>query len=228
MKHIIAFITTLGLSFFLFSGTAAAVEISCPLDQATTQVTTPLPGPWWQTPQLGSLEGTEVAAIGGELTLVCKYWAYGTTVSVMRKAPPARQNCSPTSTGFTCTSGRRTASTYSTGSIAIRQTWQADLDNGTEGVGTGNDIWFEAVTATNRYVTAINGARIGIYSGGGGISRHDCVTTPKSANRIAISAIPVGTYVCVRTDQGRHAAFRVNAVVGPSPGILQIGYTTWE
>ena len=54
-----------------------------------------------------------------------------------------------------------------------------------------------------------------------------CSTARYSPGRISIRDIPVGTYVCVRTNEGRYSEFRVNARVGPSPGTLRIGYTTW-
>ena len=117
--------------------------------------------------------------------------------------------------------------THSTGSLAIDQTWMADLDEGQVDVGAGMDIWFEAETATERYVTPTNGAMIAAV-GTSSIGREGCAAAPLSNSRIPIQSLPAGAYVCVRTNQGRFSQFRVNAAVGPSPGVLQIEYTTWE
>jgi hypothetical protein len=117
--------------------------------------------------------------------------------------------------------------THSTGLLDIPQTWPADLDEGVVGAGTASDIWFEAVTAAERYVTPRNGATMAKV-GTTAVGRSDCAAAPLSASRIHVNDLPEGTYVCVRTNQGRYSEFRVNAPIGPSPGTLKIGYTTWE
>jgi hypothetical protein len=170
----------------------------------------------------------------------------------MRHPPENMTNCSAHEGGFTCQrqliatplpiplpgnlgtilgggsdEDETPSSTYRTGPLSIPQTWQADFDTGQVGEGTA-DVWFHAVTATERYIEPRNGAEIGIYAGGSGISKGDCVATPKSGNRIPIASAPVGTYICYQTSEGRHGVFRVNEPVGPSPGTLEIGFTTWE
>ena len=133
---------------------------------------------------------------------------YRKTISVSRQSTP-------------------TPKTHSTGPLTISQTWTADLDEGEVGAGTDSDIWFEAETATERYITPINGAtiaKVGTTSVGLG----GCLEAPLSSSRININDLPEGTYVCVRTNLGRYSQFRVNEPVGPSPGTLNIGYTTWE
>jgi hypothetical protein len=116
--------------------------------------------------------------------------------------------------------------THATGALDIPQTYEADLDNGTIG-SSGADIWFEAVSATSRYVTPRNGAKI-VKVGTGGISRDICASASVSSSKININNLPSGTYVCVRTNEGRVSGFRVNATVGASPGTLKIGFTTWN
>jgi hypothetical protein len=85
----------------LMAAAAPAQVIPCPLTQARTEIVTPIPSPWWQTPQVGHLTGTSIDTIGGKPTLVCKYWAYGTNASVMR-LPPKGTTCTATKTGFVC------------------------------------------------------------------------------------------------------------------------------
>ena len=120
-----------------------------------------------------------------------------------------------------------TPKTHSTGLLTIPQTWTADLDEGKVGAGTDSDIWFQAATATERYITPRNGATIAKV-GTTSVGLEGCRKAPLSASRININALPEGTYVCVRTNLGRYSQFRVNEPVGPSPGTLNIGYTTWE
>lgn len=80
----------------------AHTYVPCPIDKAKTQVTDPIPGPWWQTPQLGSVVNTKIMNIGGTPTLVCQYWAYGKTTGVMRKFPQGKTDCQPQGKGFIC------------------------------------------------------------------------------------------------------------------------------
>ncbi len=112
--------------------------------------------------------------------------------------------------------------TFSTGPIALQQTFTANLDDGTTG-GSGVDIWYRAVTATNKMISPRSGALLAL---GDGSNRGfaGCNTASYSANPIPLPNMPVGTYVCVKTDQGRISQFRVNGFTGTT---MNIGYTTW-
>ena len=82
---------------------SGSVNVFCPINQARTEMVTPLPEGWWQTPQVGSLVSLGIQTIGGEQTMVCRYSAYGTQVSVMRRFPEGRRDCRVTGTNrFTC------------------------------------------------------------------------------------------------------------------------------
>ena len=76
--------------------------IACPVKETRTEVTTPLPQPWWNTPQVGKLERVSVETIGGNRTLVCEYWAYGRSVGIMRAFPEGATDCSAEGSGFLC------------------------------------------------------------------------------------------------------------------------------
>lgn len=81
----------------------SSVDVFCPIDQARTEMVSRLPEGWWQTPQLGSLVSLGIQNIGGEQTMVCRYSAYGTQVSIMKRFPEGRSDCRPTGTNrFTC------------------------------------------------------------------------------------------------------------------------------
>jgi len=82
--------------------TAAREFVACPLESATTTVTSPLPEPWWTTPQVGKLQDVSIQTIGGKKTLMCGYWAYSTTVYVMREFPKGMTDCRPAKNGFLC------------------------------------------------------------------------------------------------------------------------------
>ncbi len=119
------------------------------------------------------------------------------------------------------------ATIHASGTLNIPQTFLADLDQGVIGDEVGADIWFQGVTATTRYVTPWSGVLIA-KMGTSPVGKSGCAAAALSSARIDINNLPVGTYVCVRTNQGRYSQFRVDAAVGPSPGTLVIGFTTWD
>jgi hypothetical protein len=81
----------------------SSVDVFCPLESARTEMVTPLSGGWWQTPQVGRLTSLGIQNIGGQPTMVCRYGAYGTQVSVMRLFPEGRSDCRVSgSNRFTC------------------------------------------------------------------------------------------------------------------------------
>lgn len=113
--------------------------------------------------------------------------------------------------------------TFSTGPIDLQQTFTANLDNGNVG-GGGTDIWYQAVTAVEKYITPQGGAELAL---GDGSNRgyEGCFEESFSADRIPLADMPIGTYVCAKTNQGRISQFRVNGFVGTT---MKLGYTTWS
>lgn len=219
------------------AGQASAEAIECPLTQARRTISNDLPSGWWTTPIVNTLSETRVQEIGGTPALMCVYGASG---SVQRNAPDG-QVCTARTGGFDCRPRisaippvllpgvlrPATPRTFSTGLIEVRQTFTFDLDSGAVGQGATADLWFHAVTNTELYIEPRNGAEMAVgdrsnrnYAG--------CASASFSADRAALGALPVGSYVCVRTNEGRISQFRVNAISPESPRTLSLGYTTWE
>ena len=113
--------------------------------------------------------------------------------------------------------------TYTTGPLALQQTYLADLDEGSI-TETGADVWYEAVTATEKYLKPMNGGKLAL---GDGSNRGytGCSTESFSGAKIALDDAPIGTYVCAKTDEGRISQFRVNSFTGTT---MNLGYTTWS
>lgn len=226
-------LTTLGLALgfvgtgmvgFATTAEAAAQQIDCPHSQIRREVTTGLPDGWWNTPYVGSLQGTRVVEIGGRKALQCRYGPAG---DIQRYAPDGA-TCTANARGFVCqTAGVVAPRTFSTGPLEIPQTWTADLDRGVVGDNGAADIWFQAETADLLYLVPRNGAQLGV---GNRTNRGQagCAAARFSANRVSIRDIPVGSYICARTNEGRISQFRVNAISGGSPKTLSLGYTTWQ
>jgi len=113
--------------------------------------------------------------------------------------------------------------TFTTGPINLQQTYLADLDNGSIVNDDTSDIWYEAETAVEKYITPRNGAKLAL---GDGSNRgfDGCSDEDFSSDRVSLDDIPPGTYVCVTTSEGRISQFRFNGFTGTT---MKLGYTTW-
>lgn len=80
----------------------AGQDIPCPVPEVRAEITTALPAPWWNTPQVGGVMSVHVDQVGGKKVLMCEYQAYGRTIPVMREMPPGVADCSPKDKGFVC------------------------------------------------------------------------------------------------------------------------------
>jgi beta-lactam-binding protein with PASTA domain len=117
--------------------------------------------------------------------------------------------------------------TRAKGTLRIPQTYQADLDDGVLRTGDPADIWFEAVTDTQRFLTFLGNTGFA-KPPRRGPSLEDCIAAKYGRGRIPMDRLPEGSEFCVRTNGGRYAALRVDRPIGPSPGTLEITYITWE
>ena len=112
--------------------------------------------------------------------------------------------------------------THSTGAVDLPLTRRVNLDNGTIGPG-GADLWYRPIGPMERRLVPVNGARMA--RGDGSNRGYDgCRSASYSPAALPRAALPVGTYVCVRTSAGRISQFRVNGYGG---GEMRLGYTTW-
>jgi beta-lactam-binding protein with PASTA domain len=116
------------------------------------------------------------------------------------------------------------------GAFTVQETFLADLETGTtENVEMDADFWFQAVTAEERFITPVNGATMALVGPAGEFpSREFCESVEFSEDAIAVGGLAPGVHVCMQTNEGRVAAFRVEADVGPSPGELVIRFVVWE
>ena len=117
--------------------------------------------------------------------------------------------------------------TFRTGLITLNQTFTVDFDGGMTAAGNASDLWFQAVTANELYLSPVNGA--GMWVGDRSNRGYEgCVNGAYSPSRVSLTNAPVGSYICMRTNQGRISQFRVNTISAGSPKQLQIGFTTWN
>jgi beta-lactam-binding protein with PASTA domain len=104
----------------------------------------------------------------------------------------------------------------------------ADLDQGS--VATSRveaDLGFPRITAGDPYIEPLNKASMAkvprVTPDG-----KSCASAPLSTAKIFIRDLPQNSLVCVRTNQGRYAVFRIVEPIAPTAPTLKISYTTWE
>ena len=92
--------------------------------------------------------------------------------------------------------------------------------------GGGADVWFQAVTHSEMYLTPVNGSELAL---GDGLNRGfaGCQTASFSTNRILVGAT-VGRFVCARTSDGRLSQFQVATLSDVTPRSMTVHYTTWN
>ena len=101
---------------------------------------------------------------------------------------------------------------------------QVNLDNGAIGPG-GADLFYQVVGFT-RQLAPINGAQIS-FTNGAQRGFAGCSAAAFGNGPVLQASLGIGSYVCVRTNQGRVSEFRVDNV-GVVLGVLTISYTTWQ
>lgn len=142
-------------------------------------------------------------------------------------SPTGSPSPSLSPTGSPSSSPSATLVLYRQGLLTIPQTYLADLDE-IAVTSADADIWFEAVTATERYITP--------WRGGGSIAKltqtdnapSRCASAAFGTGRLPIAGLATGDVVCVRTNRGRLAVLTVRAPVGPSPGSLALAVQTFD
>jgi hypothetical protein len=150
----------------------------------------------------------------------------GTSINVPGTNPPLsrrRINLERALASFLAEDGN--PGTHRTGPIQLRQTFTVDFDAGRTAAGSASDLWFQAVTARELYLTPINGATMWV---GNRSNRNyaGCVNGIFTNTRVPLADVPVGSYVCMKTNQDRISQFRVNSISAGSPKQIQPGFTT--
>jgi hypothetical protein len=140
---------------------------------------------------------------------------------------PDRLRDSVLSSATTSTLATR-ASIRKQGTLSMPQTYLADFDDGVVGSSPGSDVWFSAETATDRFFEPRNGVTLAIVSRDAAPGLAGCRGAQLGTARQPMSRLAVGTYLCLRTSEGRFAQIRIAGMPGPSPGTLTVEYVTWN
>lgn len=112
-----------------------------------------------------------------------------------------------------------TTTTAAPGPVAqdkvVKGTWSWDIDTDTDGSSPGADLWWEQVSATERYLVPKNGAEFALLSGATfeSLDLSDLQAATYSTDRLSASdtgaVIDAGSIVAVHTTEGSYAKLLV-------------------
>ena len=88
------------------------------------------------------------------------------------------------------------------------------------------DLWFEAVTETERYVTP-QGRAVIASMGSTTPGLEGCAAAPLHDARISVESLGPGDYICLRTSDGWIAEIQLLEPIGPSPGVMRVRVRTF-
>jgi hypothetical protein len=126
--------------------------------------------------------------------------------------------------GPTPTSG---PSTHKAGQVALGQTGTLDLDELVVAPASGADIWFEAVSAVEKYITPRNGATI--LKMGSVPTYNDCKAAAISGSKIPIAGFPAGSWLCYKTTEGRYGRLQLDSISSSGGSdTLNLDILTWN
>jgi hypothetical protein len=114
---------------------------------------------------------------------------------------------------------------YEAETMTIDSSYHFDLDDGDSTADSSSrDAQYEAVSDVEQYLKPVNGATFKKW-GGSAPSYNDCDDASLSSNKIPMGDIPVGTWVCYETNEGRIGRFEVE---GKTTYTWTIDFRTWE
>ncbi|MDH5606178.1 MAG: NBR1-Ig-like domain-containing protein [Anaerolineae bacterium] len=87
-------------------------------------------------------------------------------------------------------------------SVLLKQTFMVNLDTAKVSPSSGEDLFFHAASADNKYIDAQNGAKFLVW-GFGKPSHDDCKNAAVSGDDIKIDSTLINKYICYLTDAGR-------------------------
>lgn len=109
--------------------------------------------------------------------------------------------------------------------ITVNSSFHFDLDEGDPAAPAGTkDAWYRGVSAVEQYLTPENGALFKKW-GSSVPTFEDCKNAVLSGAEISLADLPVGTWVCYRTNQGRYGRFETE---GKTTTTWTIDFRTWE
>ena len=109
----------------------------------------------------------------------------------------------------------------------IKGTWSVDFDdNMFNDPGSGEDLNFDVVTQSERYLDPLGTAGL-LKMGTTRPGYAKCASTKLASSSYQVRKALLGVWFCLKTQNGRFVRFKV-VDIDPYPGGIDLRYTTWE
>jgi hypothetical protein len=121
-------------------------------------------------------------------------------------------------------------SVYKTAKIELKPSFHVDLDEGESPADSNadRDLWYESISAVERYLTPVNDAEAFLWTDGVP-DFEDCDDDGElSDDRIDFDDFEVGDWLCFQTSEGRIGRFEIEKISGANPPVLTIDIRTWK
>jgi hypothetical protein len=119
---------------------------------------------------------------------------------------------------------------YKTAKIELKPSFHVDLDEGESPADSNadRDLWYESISAVERYLTPVNDAEAFLWTDGVP-DFEDCDDDGElSDDRIDFDDFEVGDWLCFQTSEGRIGRFEIEKISGANPPVLTIDIRTWK
>ncbi len=128
---------------------------------------------------------------------------------------------------------RLSIANVNSGSIAMLQTFTADVDHGIDGndpsLATKADLFFHAVSDREKYIAPANRASLSFIDG----SRRGfagCANAYYDSSEVPLSALHTGDHICVSTGEGRYSeiVFEGTRGIAGRGDVAKFTFRTWD
>ena len=114
----------------------------------------------------------------------------------------------------------------SNGKVDLDQSYLIDFDSGTITSGSDADLWFNAVSAVEKYLEPQNGAQFKKMTNVP--SLEDCQAEVLSASAIPFGSVSVGNWLCYKTNDGNVGRAEIEGITSGEPQTIKLDYVTWD
>jgi hypothetical protein len=119
------------------------------------------------------------------------------------------------------------ASVYDSGKVNLKQTFHVDFDKADDSPSGGDaDMWFHAVSSSEKYFEPQNGAKLKLITSGAP-SYDDCSSASLSSSDISLDDVSVGDWLCFKTSEDRYGRAEIEARSG-DPEVIRLDIVTWK
>ena len=144
------------------------------------------------------------------------FWA---RIEVVQPTP------TPTPKATTTATATSTPAIQASGTTPLNLDQNLNLDNGVVNDSSGNDLVYQEDGSGNHLLVPQAGAQLGVF----GLSQPGlgaCQSASLGGAGVAVESLQIGSYLCVKTSDGRYARLQFNTL-NTGDFSINVGFITW-